>query len=150
MRKRPNFLLFITDQHRADHMGCAGHPDVRTPHIDALAAQGLRFTEFHVATPICQPNRASLMTGRLPSAHGVQMNGRELSHGELSFVETLRKSGYRTALVGKSHLQNITAVPPPWPRSGQRLPQDARAVHPGRYGQEVASAWATDPTFESG
>ncbi len=58
MRERPNFLLFITDQHRADHLGCAGHPDVRTPHIDALAAQGQRFTDFHVATPICQPNRA--------------------------------------------------------------------------------------------
>lgn len=148
MRERPNFLLFVTDQHRADHLGCAGHPDVRTPHIDALAAEGCRFTEFHVATPICQPNRASLMTGRLPSAHGVQMNGRELSLGERSFVETLRASGYRTALVGKSHLQNITAVPPPWPGPGQRLPDDARLAHPGRYGQEVASRWASDPAFD--
>jgi arylsulfatase A-like enzyme len=108
----PNFLLFITDQHRADHLGCAGHPLLRTPHIDALAARGCRFTDFHVATPICQPNRASLMTGRLPSAHGLQINGRELSHGERTFVQALREAGYRTALAGKSHLQNITAVPP--------------------------------------
>lgn len=148
MRTRPNFLLFITDQHRADHLGCAGHPDVRTPHIDALAGEGWRFTDFHVATPICQPNRASLMTGRLPSAHGVQMNGRELSLGERSFVETLRASGYRTALVGKAHLQNITDVPPPWPGAGQRLPDDARSPYPGRYGQEVATRWAADPTVE--
>ena len=50
--------------------------------IDALAQRGCRFEQFHVATPICQPNRASLMTGRLPSAHGLRMNGRELSLGE--------------------------------------------------------------------
>lgn len=145
MAGRPNFLLFVTDQHRADHLGCEGHAAVRTPHLDALAAQGLRFSDFHVATPICQPNRASLMTGRLPSAHGVQMNGRELSLGELTFVELLRRSGWRTALSGKAHLQNITAVAPPWPPPGQRLPHDARQLHPGRYGQEVGRRWAEDP-----
>lgn len=146
--RSPNFLLFITDQHRADHLGCAGHPDVRTPHIDALAAQGQRLADFHVATPICQPNRASLVTGRLPSAHGLQMNGRELSMGERSFVDTLRHAGYATALVGKSHLQNITAVPPAWPGAGERLPLDARLPFPGPYGQEVAARWADDPSFE--
>ena len=145
---RPNFVLFVTDQHRADHLGCAGHPVVRTPHIDALAAHGTRFAQCHVATPICQPNRASLMTGRLPSAHGVQMNGRELSLGESTFVEQLRLAGWRTALVGKAHLQNITAVPPPWPAAGQRLPRDARQAFPGRYGQEVGQRWAQDPDFE--
>ncbi len=148
MSPRPNFLLFVTDQHRADHLGCAGHPDVRTPHIDALAAVGCRFTQFHVATPICQPNRASLITGRLPSAHGVTMNGRELSLGERSFVDTLREAGYRTALVGKAHLQNITSTPPPWPGAGQRLPHDARRPYPGRYGQEVAARWEADEGFD--
>lgn len=148
MARRPNFLLFITDQHRADHLGCYGNTEVRTPHIDALAAQGCRFDDFHVATPICQPNRASLMTGRLPSAHGLQMNGRELSHGERTFVETLREAGYRTALMGKSHLQNITAVPALWPAAGQRLPHDARRAFPGPYGQEVWKRWEDDPAFE--
>jgi arylsulfatase A-like enzyme len=148
MARRPNFLLFVTDQHRADHLGCYGNAEVRTPHIDALAADGCRFDDFHVATPICQPNRASLMTGRLPSAHGVQMNGRELSHGERTFVDTLRLAGYRTALVGKSHLQNITPVPPGWPAAGQRLAHDARHPYPGRYGQEVWKRWDEDPAFE--
>ncbi|QHE85492.1 sulfatase family protein [Hydrogenophaga sp. BPS33] len=147
-RKRPNFLLFITDQHRADHLGCYGNAEVRTPHIDALAAQGCRFDHFHVATPICQPNRASLMTGRLPSVHGLQMNGRELSLGERTFVETLRASGYQTALVGKCHLQNITTIPPLWPSAAQRRPQDALQPFPGRYGQEVWKRWEDDPTFE--
>lgn len=141
---RPNFLLFITDQQRADHLGCAGHPLLRTPHIDALAARGCRFTDFHVATPICQPNRASLMTGRLPSAHGLQLNGRELSQGERTFVQALQEAGYRTALVGKSHLQNITATPPRWPRPGERLAQEALAPFPGHYGQEVATKWDQD------
>lgn len=148
MARRPNFLLFVTDQHRADHLGCEGNILVRTPHIDALAARGTRFAQFHVATPICQPNRASLMTGRLPSAHGVQMNGRELSHGELTFVEQLREAGWRTALAGKAHLQNITPVPPPWPGPGQRLPHDARRPYPGRYGQEVGQRWNEDPAFD--
>ena len=61
MARAPNFLLFVTDQHRADHLGCYGDPDVRTPHIDALAGRGCRFTQFHVATPICQPNVALLI-----------------------------------------------------------------------------------------
>jgi arylsulfatase A-like enzyme len=147
MSSRPNFLLFITDQHRADHLGCYGNREVHTPHIDALAAQGCRFDDFHVATPICQPNRASLMTGRLPSRHGLQMNGRELSHGERTFVQTLRESGYRTGLVGKAHLQNITTLPTAWPGEGPRL-AEARRAFPGRHGQEVWQRWEDDPGFE--
>jgi arylsulfatase A-like enzyme len=146
--RRPNFLLFVTDQQRADQLGCYGDPVRSTPHIDQLAAEGCRFDDFHVATPICQPNRASLMTGRLPSAHGVQMNGRELSFGERTFVQTLRDAGYRTALVGKSHLQNITALPPVWPAAGQRQAHDAQQRFPGVYGQEVGQRWQDDPAFE--
>lgn len=146
--RQPNFLLFVTDQHRADHLGCYANPLVATPQIDELARQGCTFDEFHVATPICQPNRASLMTGRMPSSHGVQMNGRELSLGETTFVQSLRAAGYRTALVGKSHLQNITSVPAPWPGVNARLPVDCKQVFPGRYGQEVAKSWADDDDFE--
>lgn len=147
--RQPNFLLFITDQHRADHLGCYGNTVVATPNIDGVANQGCVFDNFHVATPICQPNRASLMTLRMPSAHGVQMNGRELSFGETTFVEMLRDTGYRTALVGKSHLQNITTVAPPWPGPKERRrPYDARRPFPGVYGQEVWSRWEDDPSFE--
>lgn len=148
MAARPNFLIFITDQHRADHLGCYGDPQVRTPHIDALASEGCRFEHFHVATPICQPNRASLMTGRLPSAHGLQMNGRELSLGERTFVETLHEAGYQTILIGKAHLQNITAVPSVWPTPQARAPQDAKRAYPGPYGQEVSQRWEQDPNFD--
>ena len=76
---RPNFLFIITDQHRADFLGCYGHPVLRTPHIDSIAAHGTAFDRFYVASPVCQPNRASLMTGRMPSVHDVRSNGISLS-----------------------------------------------------------------------
>lgn len=112
MKKRPNFILFITDQHRADYLGCYGHPILQTPNIDAMAARGTRFEKFYVASPVCMPNRASLMTCRMPSSHGVRMNGVPLATRNVTFVELLKDAGYKTALIGKSHLQTFTGVPP--------------------------------------
>jgi arylsulfatase A-like enzyme len=109
--KRPNFLFIITDQHRADYLGCAGHPIVKTPHIDSIAARGVRFDNFHVATPVCMPNRASLLTGRFPSAHGLRYNGCDLSYRAATFTQVLREGGYRTAAIGKSHVQPMTQFP---------------------------------------
>jgi arylsulfatase A-like enzyme len=147
--RRPNFLFIITDQQRADHLGVYGNPIVRTPHIDSLARTGFQAERCYVAMPICMPNRASLLTGRMPSAHGVRHNGIELSLEETTFVDVLRQAGYRTALVGKGHLQNITGAPAQWPPDpGQRLPREARRRGPGRYGQECQSAWEADPTHE--
>ena len=108
MTERPDFLFIMTDQHRADWLGCYGHPVVRTPHIDALAAGGTRFDEFFVATPVCMPNRASFMTGRYPTVHGLRYNGCLLSQRANTFVDVLRAGGYRTASIGKSHLQPFT------------------------------------------
>ena len=126
MSKFPSFILFITDQQRADFLGCYGHPVLRTPHIDSIATKGTLFSRFYVASPVCMPNRASLMTGRMPSAHGVRSNGIPLSMQAVTFVELLRHAGYRTALIGKSHLQNFTAWPPivkrAPPRAGYREP----------------------------
>ncbi|MBT5048714.1 MAG: sulfatase-like hydrolase/transferase [Rhodospirillaceae bacterium] len=113
MAERPNFVFIITDQHRADHLGCYGNSTVRTPHIDSLAKRGTMFDRFYVANPVCQPNRASLMTGRMPSLHGVRNNGIPLSRDHVTFVELLAAAGYHTGLVGKSHLQNMTGRPPP-------------------------------------
>lgn len=107
MTHRPNVLLIVTDQQRADHLGCAGHPLLRTPHIDALARDGARASRFHAASTTCMSNRATLMTGRLPSLHGVVHNGVDLSRDHTTFVELLRAGGYATALIGKSHLQSF-------------------------------------------
>jgi arylsulfatase A-like enzyme len=147
--ERPNFLFVITDQHRADHLGCYGNRIVRTPHIDALARAGFRAERCYVASPICMPNRASIMTGRMPSTHGVRHNGIELSLDETVFVERLRAAGYATALVGKSHLQNIHGAPAQWPRDPRdRLAVEARRRGTGRYGQELETAWERDPEHD--
>ena len=110
MTKRPNFLFIITDQHRADHLGCGGNKIVRTPNIDGIAAKGMMWDRFYVANPICMPNRASIMTGRMCSAHGARHNGIPLSKDHTTFVELLRDAGYRTGLIGKSHLQCFTGL----------------------------------------
>lgn len=112
MTRRPNFLFIVTDQQRADHLGCYGNPILQTPHTDGLAANGMRFDRFYVASPTCQSNRASIMTGRMPSLNGVRNNGLPLPFEATTFVEILRSAGYRTALLGKSHLQNMTGLPP--------------------------------------
>jgi len=109
--KRPNFLFIVTDQHRADYLGCAGHSILKTPHIDSIAAQGTRFEAFYVATPVCMPNRASLLTGRYPSAHGLRYNGCVLAYRASTFTKVLGAGGYRTALIGKNHVQPMTAYP---------------------------------------
>lgn len=112
-QQRPNFILFCTDQQRADFLGCAGHPVLRTPNIDHIATQGgVRFDRCYVASPQCMPNRSTMMTGRMPSVHGVRTNGVPLSQRSNTFVDLMRSEGYRTALVGKSHLQNMLEQPP--------------------------------------
>ena len=108
---RPSYILFITDQHRYDHLGCNGHPVLNTPHIDEMASEGINFDRFYVASPVCMPNRSSLMTCRMPSSHGVRCLGVPLSHEHVTFVELLRAAGYDTALIGKSHLQNMNEIP---------------------------------------
>ena len=147
--KRPNFLFFIADQLRFDHLGCYGNRVVKTPHIDALAAKAWTCDNFYVASPICMPNRATLFTGRMPSVHGVRHNGIPLTLDAMTLTEMLRRSGYRTGLVGKSHLQNMTGNPPQWPRDPKdRLATEARPAAAGRYDQEWAPAWKADPDFD--
>ncbi len=103
--KGMNVLFIMTDQHRADHMSCAGNPVLKTPHMDKLASEGVRFTNAFVANPMCMPNRASLFTGVYPNVHGLRSNGINLPENIETFVETMRKRGYVTHKVGKPHLQ---------------------------------------------
>ena len=110
MTDRPNFLLIMTDQQRADHLGCYGNDIVQTPHIDRLASSGTRFDRFYVNNGTCMPNRATLVTGRMPSSTGVITNGQALPVDANTFVATLRAAGYSTGVVGKSHLQTIAGI----------------------------------------
>ena len=102
---QPNILLIMTDQHRADHVGFGGNQQVRTPNLDRLAEQSRVFDRAYVANPICMPNRCSILTGRMPTSHGVLFNDRSLPPNANTFVKLLAKNGYHTGLVGKAHIQ---------------------------------------------
>lgn len=104
--RKPNVLFVICDQLRADHVGFAGNHVVRTPNIDSIAAKGTVFDNTWVANPVCMPNRSTIMTGRMPTAHGCVFNDRSLEWGVNTHVRQFRSAGYRTALIGKSHLQH--------------------------------------------
>lgn len=106
MSKPCNVLFIITDQQRADHTGFTGNEVVRTPNIDSIASSGMVFENAWVSNPVCMPNRSTIMTGRMPSAHGVIFNDRSLDWNANTFVRRFRASGYRTGLLGKSHLQH--------------------------------------------
>ena len=127
MPDAPNFLLIVTDQHRADHTGFGGNEILQTPHLDALAARSMRFDRAIVANPICMPNRASIATGRVPSAHGTRYNGIPLDWNANTFMRKLREQGYHNAWFGKCHLQNMGHNPEAATRFfGQGPQQDAR------------------------
>ena len=146
--RRPNFLLIVTDQQRCDHVGAYGNRIVKTPNIDALAERGWVSDRFYVASPACMPNRASLMTGRLPSLHGARHNGIPLPLTATTFVDVLKGAGWRTALVGKSHLQNMSGRPPVWPPAETRLAREAQAADAGNYGREWGPSWRDRDDFE--
>ncbi|MFX0056984.1 MAG: sulfatase [Candidatus Hodarchaeota archaeon] len=103
---RRNFLFIITDQQRKDHISCYNPNMVlKTPNIDKIAENGVRFTNFYCNNPICMPNRSTIFTGKYPSVHGVVTNGRNLPKDTKTFVDILLDSGlYHTASFGKIHL----------------------------------------------
>ena len=146
MSEQPNFLYIITDQHRADYLGCYGHPILRTPHIDSLAKQGSRFDNFHVASPVCMPNRASLLTGRFPSIHGLRRNGLHLPTKAYTFADVLKTGGYDTAMIGKSHIQPFTGKALDSPYADAPIPE-AVEFETGNWLQEDPQSWEKDPDF---
>ncbi len=106
-----SFLIIVADQLPAHALGFANDPNVDTPHLDALAAASTVFDRTFVANPICMPNRASMLTGRMPSSHGVRVNGIPLDARHETFARALRRVGYRTGAAGKLHFQPYGATP---------------------------------------
>ena len=103
MSKVRNILFIMCDQLRADHLSCYGHKTLATPHIDALAARGTRFTRAYVQAPVCGPSRMSYYTGRYTLSHGATWNFVPLPVGERTLGDYLRPAGLRVAVVGKTH-----------------------------------------------
>jgi arylsulfatase A-like enzyme len=113
---KPNIVIILVDDMGYGDMGCAGHPTIRTPHLDRMAAEGMRFTDFYVAAPVCTPSRAALLTGRYAVRSGMASDKRRvlfpdsaggLPDGEITIAEGLRTKGYATAMVGKWHLGHL-------------------------------------------
>jgi arylsulfatase A-like enzyme len=116
--KPPNILILTADQMRAEHVGYAGNPVIRTPHLDSLAGEGVQFERAYVNCPLCMPSRATLFTGLSPRGHGVRTNGIPLSTAIPTLPGLLRKRGYRTASIGKIHLSNYELYPDRRPEAG--------------------------------
>jgi arylsulfatase A-like enzyme len=110
-QKRPNILFLMPDQQRYHAMGCAGDPDVKTPHIDKLAAQGLMLRNTIANTPVCCPARANLLTGQYAHRNGMVANDLRLREGGVSWAREFGAAGYRTGFVGKWHLDGGPRMP---------------------------------------
>lgn len=99
-----NILFIMCDQLRWDYLACYGHKSIKTPHIDALAARGVRFDRAYVQSPICGPSRMSFYTGRYVRSHGSTWNNAPLRIGEMNIGDHLNPLGMRTVLCGKTHM----------------------------------------------
>jgi len=100
---RPNIVFILVDDQRNDTLGCAGHPILKTPVVDSLAAKGVRFSNMFVTTSICAASRASIFTGLHERTHGYTFGKPAVSkaHTDASYPVLLRKAGYRTGFIGK-------------------------------------------------
>jgi arylsulfatase A-like enzyme len=112
LARRPNVVLIYADDLGYGDLSCYGHPTIRTPNLDRLASDGMRFTQFYSAAPLCSPSRAALMTGRYPVRSGMNVvlfpdSTGGLPDSETTVAELLKAKGYRTGIVGKWHLGHL-------------------------------------------
>ena len=140
-RSKPNLLVILVDDLRHDEFGAGGHPYMKTPHIDRLAAEGALFERAFHTTPICSPNRASIVTGQYASRHGIIDNvARDaMSHRLPNYHLDLQKRSYRTAHIGKWHMGNEGGPRPGYDYwvsyDGHGRINNPRLNHDGKYVQ---------------
>ncbi|MDE0770124.1 MAG: sulfatase-like hydrolase/transferase, partial [Opitutaceae bacterium] len=101
---KPNIVFFIADDVSQEDFGCYGHPTIKTPYTDALAAEGMRFDNAYLTTSSCSPSRCSIITGRYPHNTGAPELHVTLPEAQVRFPELLRAAGYYTVLSGKNHM----------------------------------------------
>src|SRR5690348_8659051 len=110
-KKQPNFVIILADDLGYGDLGCYGHPTIRTPHLDRMAREGARLTQFY-SWCYCSPSRAALLTGRLPVRSGLNRvlgpnSTGGIPDGEITLAEALKGRGYATACIGKWHLGHL-------------------------------------------
>lgn len=114
-RRSPNIIIIVADDLGYGDLGCYGHPLVKSPNINRMAAEGIRFTDFYANSPVCSPSRAALLSGCYPERTGVSEIGDPLRKGVELIGTILKRANYATGLFGKWHL------------SGQYLPDECRS-----------------------
>jgi len=107
--RQPNFVVIFVDDMGYGDVGCYGHPTIRTPNLDRMACEGAKLTQFYVASSVCTPSRAALLTGRYPIRSGlthvlIPTSPGGIQDDEVTIAEILRSAGYATACIGKWHL----------------------------------------------
>ncbi len=127
--EKPNIVLVMADDQGWGDVGYYGHPKLKTPNLDALAGEGLRFDRFYAAAPVCSPTRGSVLTGRHPNRFGCFQWGYTLRPQEITLAEALKSAGYVTGHFGKWHLGSV--------RNGS-------PVNPGASGFD---RWLSAPNF---
>lgn len=121
--ERTNFVVILCDDLGYGDLGCFGHPHIKTPHLDALAGEGLRLTDCYAAAPVCSPSRSGLLTGRIPNRLGVydwipEKSPMHLKSREITVAKLLQEAGYSTCHVGKWHCNGYFNSPEQ-PQPGQ-------------------------------
>jgi arylsulfatase len=122
-----NILWICSDQQRFDSLGCYGNPFVHTPHLDRLAAEGVRFSHAYCQSPVCTPSRTSFLTGRYPRTTRMRQNGQNIPAGEVLVTRLLADAGYTSGLAGKLHL--AAANPAAAPVTEQRIEDGYTEFH---------------------
>lgn len=130
--ERPNFIVFIADDMAWDDCGAYGHPKIQTPHLDQLAADGMKFNHAYLTCSSCSPSRASIITGRYPHNTGAHQLHLPLPESQVTFVEKLKEAGYYTASAGKWHMgkpteskfNHVTTKLNQWVPTLQQRPKD--------------------------
>src|SRR5438874_2438783 len=111
--RKPNVVVILADDLGYGDLGCYGHPSIRTPHLDRMACEGMKFTNFYAAAPVCTPSRAALLTGRLAVRSGMASDTQRvlfpdstggLPASEITLAQILKEKGYATTCIGKWHL----------------------------------------------
>ena len=146
-QEKPNIILCMTDDQGWGDTGYNGHPELKTPELDAMAAAGIRFDRFYSAHPMCSPTRASCLSGRSPTRYLSMTWGHDLPLGEVTIAEAVKTAGYTTAHFGKWHVGGIPHAAGGTGR-GVRATFDPKPRHPGNQGFD--EWWSAGNHYEIG